>query len=537
MTKRKAIDQSLSDLLASRRSAAPALIDGGAVLSYADLEEKSRRVATGLSGLGVGPGDRVGVWLPNTPAWLILFFACARLGVIVVAVNTRFRSAEVEDIVGRSGCKVLALWPNFKGIDFPAILGNVDPDSLDALETVVVYGAARSMDDVLPGRRSVAYGDLEAAKPMADAPGGRDSPCVIFTTSGTTSAPKFVLHLQSSLLDHAVRVAPVFGYTEPGAKTLQAIPLCGTFGLAQALATLVAGKPVILMSAFDAEAAVRLIHDHEITQFNGSDEMMDLVLAATDRAKPFPSLRFFGCARFNAGLDDIGRRAADRGIDARGLYGMSEVQALLAVQPPCPDPDDQVRPGGVPVSDDVNVRARDPETGKILPDGEDGELEFRGPSQMAEYFGDPEATRKAMTADGFLRSGDLGHTRPDGGFNFIARMGDVLRLGGFLVSPPEIESHLVKHPAVSGAQVVGAQIDGRPRAVAFVTVAPGEDFDEAVLRGHCRDGLAGFKVPYRIFELDAFPTAKSANGTKIQRAKLREMADQRVRERDSSHPA
>ncbi|MEN8198346.1 MAG: acyl-CoA synthetase, partial [Pseudomonadota bacterium] len=213
------------------------------------------------------------------------------------------------------------------------------------------------------------------------------------------------------------------------------------------------------------------------------------------------------------------------------------VQALLAVQPPRRDPDDRVQPGGVPVSDDVQVRARDPESGKILPHGEDGELEFRGPSQMAEYFGDPAATRKAMTSDGFLRSGDLGHTTPDGGFIFIARMGDVLRLGGFLVSPPEIESHLVRHPAVSGAQVVGAQIDGRPRAVAFVTVVLGAGFDEAALRGHCRDGLAGFKVPYRIFELDAFPTTKSANGTKIQRAKLREMADQRVRDRPTGHPA
>src|SRR5690606_12498518 len=108
--------------------------------SYRALEARSRRVAAGLRALGISAGDRVALWLPNVPAYMVLFFALARLGAVAVAVNTRFRSAEVEDIVGRSGCRALVMWPDFKDIDFPGILGRVDPAKLIALRTVIVYG-------------------------------------------------------------------------------------------------------------------------------------------------------------------------------------------------------------------------------------------------------------------------------------------------------------------------------------------------------------------------------------------------------------
>jgi len=160
----------------------------------------------------------------------------------------------------------------------------------------------------------------------------------------------------------------------------------------------------------------------------------------------------------------------------------------------------------------------------VLPVGEHGEIELRGPSLLCEYFGNPEATREAFTADGWFRTGDLGYLEADGRFCYVTRMGDVLRLGGFLTSPQEIEAVLETHPTVSGAQVVGITLNREPVAIGFVTLQAGADFAEEALRAWCKARLAGYKQPKRIFCVEAFPTTQSANGTKIQRAKLRELA-------------
>lgn len=154
-----------------------------------------------------------------------------------------------------------------------------------------------------------------------------------------------------------------------------------------------------------------------------------------------------------------------------------------------------------------------------------GELEFTGPSRMVGYFGDETATRAALTPDGYFRSGDLGYTTADGRFVFLARMGDALRLGGFLVSPAEVEAVLAEHPSVAAAQVVGARTAAGLRPVGFVILAPGAAFDEAALIAHCADRMAKFKVPVRVQPIDAFPVTPGANATKIQKHKLRELAE------------
>ena len=174
------------------------------------------------------------------------------------------------------------------------------------------------------------------------------------------------------------------------------------------------------------------------------------------------------------------------------------------------------------------MRVRDPDTGAEQPPGRSGELELKGPSAMAGYFGDEAATARAVTGDGWLRTGDLGHVLDDGSFIFETRMGDVLRLGGYLVAPTEIEAYIQRHPTIEACQIVGvAGADGLT-PVAFVTLRAGASFYEAGLRRFCADGLARFKVPARIFALDAFPMTASANGSKVQRSKLREMAQARL---------
>src|SRR5262249_32673598 len=160
--------------------------------------------------LGVGPGDRVALWLPNILAYPILYFACARLGAIAVAINTRYRAVEVADIVGRSGAKVLACAPGFRRIDFLSVLADVGPAALDALAAIVVVGDEPSTaPKTIERLRRVPFERLLSRPRFGVNQARASAPCNIFTTSGTTSAPKFVLHRQGAIAGHSQQVARV----------------------------------------------------------------------------------------------------------------------------------------------------------------------------------------------------------------------------------------------------------------------------------------------------------------------------------------
>jgi fatty-acyl-CoA synthase len=238
----------------------------------------------------------------------------------------------------------------------------------------------------------------------------------------------------------------------------------------------------------------------------------------------FPDLRFTGFAAFNHTPAELIAMGDRRGLKLVGLYGMSEVQALLSRQSEDAPAAERAKGGGRLVSARAAMRVRDPESGKLLAPGEAGELEFKGPSLLKEYFGNPEATQEAFTEDGWLRTGDLGRMEPDGRFQYLTRMGDVLRLGGFLVSPAEVEDYLQRDPSVAVAQVVAVQTAAGSRAVGFVTQTAGAQLDEAALLAHLKAGIAAYKVPKRIVALDEMPTTSGPNGVKIQRARLRRMA-------------
>lgn len=515
------------DAAVAANAVRPALHYQGGTVTYGAFAERVRCAAGLLAAQGVGPGDRVALWLANTPAYLELLFACARLGAIAVAVNTRFRAAEVGDLLHRSGAKLLALWPGFRGIDFPDILRGVEPSLLTGLETLLIYGDGDGDID-LPDARAVPYAEVETAEPYEPDHAGPDRGCIIFTTSGTTRAPKLVLHGQAGIAVHAAEVVRAFGYDAADTVVLQAIPLCGVFGFCQAMATLAAGRPLILMPAFDADEAVALCRQFTVTNFEATDGMVDAMLRAAPDDAPFQAVRRVGFAAFDRELEDLPARAGARGIPMVGLWGMSEMQALVASRPPDATVADRSRAGGQLVSPQAAARVRDPDSGELLPPGQPGALEIAGPSCMLGYFGNPEATAETLTEDGFVRTGDLAVLEPDGGFEFLARMGDSLRLGGFLVNPAEIESEIEAQPGVAAAQVIEVAMDGRNRPFAFVTASADASLDEAAVQAACADRMAAYKRPVRVVALDAFPVTESANGTKIQRTRLREMAQAMV---------
>src|SRR5580704_17259236 len=204
--------------IAEETPAAPAFIHGDRTLTFAELLDSSERTAQGLADLGVGPGDQVALWLPNVPAYPILYFACVRLGAIAVAVNTRYRAVEVADIVARSGAKVLACAPAFRRIDFLSILADIEPAALDRLAAIIVVGEEPALVPAAIDRlRRVPFERLLSRPALAISHALASAPCNIFTTSGTTSTPKFVLHRQGAIAGHAQQVARVFGFTKPDA--------------------------------------------------------------------------------------------------------------------------------------------------------------------------------------------------------------------------------------------------------------------------------------------------------------------------------
>ena len=258
---------------------APAFIHSERRLSFAELLDSAARAAQGLADLGVGPGDRVALWLPNIPAYPVLYFACTRLGAIAVAVNTRYRAVEVADIVGRSGAKVLACAPAFRRIDFLSILAGIEPDSLDRLSAIVTVGETpEPVPPAIEQRRRVPFERLLSRPPVAGNHASARTPCNIFTTSGTTSAPKFVLHRQGAIASHAQQVARTFGFAAPETLSLAILPLCGVFGFNQTLATLAAGKPSVLVESYEIEEIARLIARYSPTTMFGSDDMYQRLL-------------------------------------------------------------------------------------------------------------------------------------------------------------------------------------------------------------------------------------------------------------------
>ena len=511
----------------------------GRTVAIAELARQAEDAARALTRLGIGPGDRIALWLPNCPEWFTLFIAAARIGAIAVMVNTRYRSAEVADIVGRSGAKALFLWPDFRGIDFPAILADVDPADMASLAaTVSVFpagedGAAAQFGDV----PALGFGAFMAGGAGADVrlPAGTGLPeagVAVFTTSGTTSKPKFVLHSQQNVTRHALDVIRAFGMTGDGSPLLQTLPLCGVFGFCWAMATIAAGRPMLLEERFSAERSVAAVRGRRITHLVATDDMLHATLDLDRDRTALRSLRMAGFAAFNGDPGTLMDRCEAHGVPLVGLYGMSEVMALFAAQPPDAPREQRIRAAGEPVCPDTAVRVRDPASGALLGKGETGALEIRTPNRMLGYFGNPEATAEAIDGDGFLRTGDAGYL-DDTGFVFLARMGDALRLGGFLVAPEEIMARIDEMPGVAASQVVGVTAGGKPRCAAFVIPEAGGTVSEAAVIDHCRAGLAAYKAPVAVWEIEEFPTTPSPNGTKVRRNKLQELARQRLDDRGS----
>ncbi|TAN29515.1 MAG: acyl-CoA synthetase [Castellaniella sp.] len=508
-----------------------ALIEDDRNVTYAEFDRLCGGASAWLAAHGVKKGDMVAVWMVNRLDWLVLYFALSRLGASLMTINTRYRAHEVAYILEQSRATVLVLEPNFRKIDFPGILSGVDRAAARHLRQVVVVRAgAGGFRETVLGCPTVSF-SLDAL-PDDQAPlcGTADGLNILFTTSGTTSGPKLVMHSQRNIAVHSQRVARAYGLTDPKVCLLAALPFGGVFGFNAAMGAFAAGCPVVLMDTFDGPRAAGLIRRHQVTHMFGSDEMFRRILEQDASDAPFPSVRVFGFAAFHPGMNEFGRQAWKRHVPLTGVYGSSEVQALFSLQRG-QSTDELLLGGGVPANAAAEIRVRDIDTGALLPVGESGVIEIRADTNFLGYFNRPDATQAVIDAEGYFSTGDVGYLRPDGSFVYLTRRGDAMRLAGYLVSPVEIEDVLKDQAGIADAQVVSVDLDGKRCCVAFVTMRQaGAKPDEDALKTAVRATLAPFKVPARIWSVDAFPTTQSANGVKIQRAKLRDLAMEKLGE-------
>ncbi len=434
-----------------------------------DVLAAGTQLAADLAGAGVERGDRVAVQMQNGSLYVDLLAAAAIGRFVIASVNLRFANALAESIIARSGARL-------------TIRSDDDrPPSVDAPATVARAGPT----------------DRYA----------------IFTTSGTTSAPKLVVHQQRSVANHAGDVAAAFGYNADSVVMVP-LPLCGVFGFTVLWGAMAGHSKIVLPTAFDADETGRLIEQHRVTSLHASDDLFHRLLE-TD--SDLSSINCSGYGRFNSALDGIVERCEARGVPLSGLYGMSEVQALYAFRGAAGLPMEQRwRAAGELVSPQAQRRVVD------------DELQLQGPSLFEGYLADGGAEiDTALTEANFdgpwFKTGDLATEDGPRSFEYITRIGDVMRLGGFLVAPAEVEGAIMQLAEIDQAQVVAVGLERGARPVAFVIMAGGAALDEQAVIDHCSSALARFKCPVRVVAVDAFPVTDGPNGMKIQRTKLRDM--------------
>lgn len=535
MTQPRLLDQFSS--LVREDPGATVLYDGHAgrqapqPVSREALRDAAAAMASHFKTFGVGPGDCVGVWLPNWSTAVAAQLGALSLGAHVIGINTRYNSDEVGHVLDMTRPKVVALARDFNKLDLLGRLkGTLTHSSASSPAVVVVAAPGTAIQS-----SEVAHYDVGAGAAAFDVTPGRvlstnpdEGLATAFTTSGSTGRSKIAAHAELGVVAHSLAVADA---ADIGAAStvLGALPLSGVFGYTPIMAALLAGGRTLLEPVFDAQGVLDDMVTCNVTHAAGADDLFGRLQAAW-QSHPVPlSLRWIGIADFEGKSRDVAAWAeAQFGTSVGGVYGSSELFALAAFWPDSAPDDLKWSGGGRLVSPQIEFRVVDPDTGEEL-DGSDGELQFRGYNVVDKYLGDPALSEGTFTEDGWFHTGDLGRRLSEDTFAYICRMGDVLRLRGFLVDPSEIELRLGAHPSVEVAKVVGVRgEDGGTVAVGFIVPVPGSNPSGDELRAWCAETLAKFKVPRSVHVLQEMPTTSGTNGTKIKTAELRQIAAARL---------
>jgi len=475
--------KTLGEYLFEKDGSRDALVTPSVRLNYERLREKAREAAGALQALGIGKGDRVAILLPNGEQWLALFYGAALIGAVTVPVNTRFKTAEIDFCLKQSGAKALFYVDRFLNNDYGSMVREIG------------FRFAVEVSSVRKGE----YTDVEVEP--------QDLLLIQFT-SGTTAYPKGVMLTHDSMLRNAWEAGARIGIRADD-RYFNCRPFFHVGGSTlSALMSLVHGACLVTLPSFEAGGALEMLERERCTLTSGNDTIFQMLMGHED----FPRRRL----QLRGGWAAAGPQTMRQIIDR---LGMKEVCAAYGLSEASPN---------VVMSDWRDAEALRVE-GLALPlpgveirISQEGEIQVRGWGVMQGYCNNPEATAKALTADGWLRTGDLGELAADGRLRMSGRLKDLFRVGGENVAPAEVEEVLLAHPAVETAQVVGVP-DARLGEVpcAFVTLKSGFEISEEELKNWSKERSANFRVPRYLRIVADFETIGMTASGKVQKAKLR----------------
>jgi HIP---CoA ligase len=465
---------------ADRFGDAEAIVDGPLRLTFTEVVERIRCAAGAFADQGIQKGDRVAIWAPNSAEWMIAAFGLLTAGGVLVPVNTRFKTEEAADIIGRSGAKAVLIQKGFLGQDYTA------PAGVPVID--------------------LKSGFLSSGSPFQRDVSGDDISDIIFT-SGTTGRPKGVMMNHRQNLRLYAEWCELADLRE-GDRYLMINPYFHTFGYkAGLIASFIRGATMVPVPIFDIDRVVDLIEAERITMLPGPPTLYHSLLAVEDKSR-LATLR----AGVTGAADipvELVRRVHEE-LPFRTLatgYGLTEA-GTVTLSRPGDSFEDIATTAGV-ACDGVEMRIAD-----------EGEVLVRGYTVMQGYLDDPAATAEAIDADGWLHTGDLGTLDDAGRLRIVGRKKDMFIVGGFNAYPAEIEGFLLEHPAVAQAAVIGVP-DERLGQVgkAFVVVKDDKtDVSGDELIAWSRDRMAGFQVPRFVEFLDELPL--NATG-KVMKDRLR----------------
>jgi fatty-acyl-CoA synthase len=480
-------------------------------LTYAQLNEQVDRVARALVAYRLEPGDRIGIWAPNCAEWVVVQFAAAKAGAILVNVNPAYRTSELEYVLKQSGLRLLITARAFKTSDYVAMVEEVAP-RCKALERTVFLDSP-DWDELL------AAGDADV-----ELPAGLqfDDPINIQYTSGTTGFPKGATLSHHNILNNAFFVGEACGYT-PEDRVCIPVPFYHCFGMVMGnLGCTTHGACIVVPApAFEPGATLEAVQNERCTSLYGVPTMFIAELE-------HPDFDSFDLSSLRTGIMagspcpvEVMRRVIDQMHmpQVTICYGMTETSPVSTQT--SADDDVEHRAGTVGrVHPHVEVKIVDPGTGRCVPVGEPGELFTRGYGVMLGYWDEHGKTAEAIDQASWMHTGDLATMDADGYVRIVGRSKDMIIRGGENVYPREIEEFLHAHPDVTDVQVVGLPDERYGEEIAaFVIAGEGAPLDVESVREFCQGKIAHYKIPRYVIPVDEFPLTVTG---KVQKFKLRE---------------
>ena len=529
----------LPDQAAKRFESSEALAFRDERWSFIQLAESINQAAKGFLQLGLQPGENVCIWVPNRPEFIHLFFGLAKIGAIIVPVNTLLRTADTAYLLKQSDSSTLITVDQSGPINYlemvykmlPA-LEKAGPDLLSMPEFPDLKRVIILSDQVHPGAQSYSrilqQGEGVSDSTLRDRANAVDPDDTVFImyTSGTTGFPKGVMHCHNvirNISDEANRLA-----VTPQDVILMYLPLFHAFGLYEGpLLSFVSGARQILTERFDPRESLTLVEREKVTLMHGFDtHFKDLVEQQESEPKDIASLRTGLLAAGMSSSLPIARKAHD--LLCQGFvsgFGMSEIGVGACLSFLTSTKEQRCEASGYP-SPGYDIKVIDPETGEEQPTGEPGEILVHGYMIMQGYYNRPEETAKAIDSEGWLHTGDMGVLRPDGHLRFVGRFKEMLKTGGENVDPMEVEAYLLGHPAIHQVAIVGYPDERLSEVgVAFIQIQPGHNLTEDDVIRYCKGNIATFKIPRSVVFIDDYPMTASG---KIKKVVLKEMALEQI---------